>query len=62
METDLRLFDEVLSKKWRTEVVDDKTFRLSAGDVMQGSVSELLICMRTYGWVYKTKDKEAGCG
>lgn len=38
MGADLRLFDEMLSKTWRTEVVDDNMFRLSAGDVMQGSV------------------------
>ena len=32
----LAFFDEVLFKNWRTEVVDDKTFRLPAGDAGVG--------------------------
>lgn len=42
-ETDLRLVDELLSKKCRTEVVDDNTIRLSAGDAGGSRVPELLI-------------------
>ena len=52
------LFDEVLSKKWRTEVVGDKTFRLPAGDagVSFRTVSMYAnICTRKAGWSLMTR-------